>query len=166
MTFQFTRASSSAPSIDIPAIGLKLRVLLPGSATDNTLEIIETENAAGFGPPLHRHAQTEIFRVLTGCYLFEVNGERMVAAAGDLICVPGGSAHAFVNIGQKPASMQVTILPGFQSAEFFTGLGAVMQHGVPDRATLGLFGSRWGVEFLGPPLHADAQGVADILVEP
>lgn len=156
MTFQFIRSPCDEPSIEIPAIGLSLRVRLPGSASDGALEVIETTNAPGFGPPLHRHAQTEVFRILDGRYLFEVDGKRMVASAGELVCVPGGSAHAFVNITDQPASMLVMALPDFHSAEFFAGLAEVMQHGIPERETLARFGAIWGVEFLGPPLKATA----------
>ena len=158
MTFQFIRSSNDEPSIDIPAIGLQLRVRLPGTASSGALEVIETINAPGFGPPLHRHPQTEVFRVLTGRYLFEVDGARFTAEPGDLVSVPGGAAHAFRNITDRPASQLVMIVPGFDAMAFFTGLGAVMQDGIPDAATLGAFGKRWDVEFLGPPLRADATG--------
>lgn len=153
MTFQFARSVHDQPSIDIPAIGLQLHVRLAGSTNGGTLEVIETINAPGFGPPLHRHAETEVFRVLTGCYLFEVNGERFVAKAGDLVSVPGGAAHAFRNISNQPATQLVMILPAFDATAFFTGLGDVMKGGVPSPSSLDAFGKRWGVEFLGPPLR-------------
>jgi len=159
MTFQFARSTHDEPSIDIPEIGLRLHVRLPGTASAGELEVIETINAPGFGPPLHRHPETEVFRVLTGRYLFEVDGKRFVAETGDVVSVPGGTAHTFRNITDQPASQLVMIVPGFDAVAFFTGLGAVMKGGVPDRQVLNDFGKRWGVEFLGPPLSADA--VAD-----
>lgn len=151
-SFRFVCSTHAEPSIDIPAIGLKLQVRLPGSASDGTLEVIETVNAPGFGPPLHRHPETEIFRVLVGRYLFEVDGRRFVAEAGDLVSVPGGTPHAFLNITDAPARQLVMILPGFDAAAFFTGLGEVMRDGIPHPTLLNAFGQRWGVEFLGPPL--------------
>jgi hypothetical protein len=39
---------------------------------------------------------------------------------------------------------------------FFRALGQLMSDGRPAPATLEAFGRRWGVEFLGPPLGADA----------
>lgn len=155
-TFEFSRSTHEEPLIEVPEIGLQLRVRLRGSASGGALEVIETINAPGFGPPLHRHPETEVFRVLTGRYLFEVNGERFVAETGDLVSVPGGTAHAFRNITDKPASQLVMILPGFDAMAFFTGLGAVMKGGIPDATTLNAFGKRWSVEFLGPPLRADS----------
>lgn len=64
----------------------------------------------------------------------------------------GGAAHAFVNVGEAPARQTVLILPGLDAKAFFTELGAVMKDGVPGKDALNLFGHRWGVEFLGPPL--------------
>lgn len=152
MTFQFARSTHAEPFIDIPAIGLQLQVRLPGTASDGALEVIETLNAPGFGPPLHRHPETEVFRVLAGRYLFEVDGRRFIAETGDLVSVPGGTPHAFRNISDEPARQLVMILPGFDAMAFFTGLGEVMRNGVPPPGVLNAFGQRWRVEFLGPPL--------------
>jgi mannose-6-phosphate isomerase-like protein (cupin superfamily) len=141
--------------VKIPALGLELAVRLPPDASGGALTIIETVNAPGFGPPLHRHGETEVFRILEGRYLFEVNGRRVEAGAGELISVPGGNAHAFVNITDRPARQIVMILPGMDAQGFFLGLGQIMANGRPDRDALNTFGRSWGVEFLGPPLSRE-----------
>ncbi len=115
---------------------------------------METVNAPGFGPPLHRHAETEVFRVLEGVYLYEVNGRRFHGKAGDLITVPGGSAHAFVNVGERPARQMVLMLPAMDAVRFFTELAQVLASGHADREALSAFGAPWGVEFLGAPISA------------
>jgi quercetin dioxygenase-like cupin family protein len=147
--------SRDEKSLHIPAIGLDLRVRLPPSASDQALTVIETTNAPGFGPPLHRHAETEVFRVLSGRYLYEIDGRRFYAETGDVVSVPGGAAHAFINVTDAPAQQLILILPGLDATAFFTELGEVMRDGVPDRALLNAFGKRWGVEFLGPPLRPE-----------
>jgi quercetin dioxygenase-like cupin family protein len=156
MTFEFAHSSHDEPPIRIPAIGLELFVRLPPKLSGGTLTIIDTINAPGFGPPLHRHAETEIFRVLSGRYLFETDGKRFHAEPGDVVTVPGGAAHAFVNITDAPARQTIVIVPGLDAAAFFTQLGQVMKqamkNGLPDAAPLNAFGRDWGVEFLGPPL--------------
>jgi uncharacterized cupin superfamily protein len=118
--------------------------------------MFETVNAPGFGPPLHRHHETEIFRVLEGNYLYEVDGQRFTAVTGDLISVPGGVAHTFVNTTHRPARQLVLMLPAMDAVAFFTGLGEIIVSGSPDRAALNAYGARWGVEFLGPPISAAA----------
>ena len=152
MSFTFQHSRADEPSIEIPAIGLTLRVPLPPQASDGAVTAIETVNLPGYGPPLHRHGETEIFRVLEGRYLFECDGRRFEAGAGDVVTIPGGAAHAFVNISDRPARQFILIVPGLDAVAFFTGLAGVMKDGVPDRELLSAFGKKWGVEFLGPPL--------------
>ncbi len=155
MAFSFHHSHHDEAPILIPAIGLELRVCLPGAVSGDTMTVIEAVNAPGFGPPLHRHREAEVFRVLSGRYLYEVDGKRIVAEEGDVISVPGGAAHAFINLGTEPARQMVTIVPGLDAAAFFTQLGGIMKGGVPDRDALNRFGAQWGMEFLGPPLRRE-----------
>ncbi len=152
MTFSFLHSPHHLAPISIPQIGLDLRVRVPPDTTGGLLTAIETTNAPGFGPPLHRHRETEIFYVLEGRYLFEVDGQRFHAETGDVVTAPGGSAHTFVNVTSSPARQFIQILPGLDAVAFFTGLGAVMREGKLDRDALNAFGKAWNVEFLGPPL--------------
>jgi quercetin dioxygenase-like cupin family protein len=95
MRFEFYQFRfEQSRTIHIPAIGLQLVVSMPPRISTN---------APGFGPPLHRHPETEVFRVLEGRYLFEVDGRRFEAKTGDLVSVPGGAANAFVNVTHEPA---------------------------------------------------------------
>jgi quercetin dioxygenase-like cupin family protein len=156
--FQFFHSTADGfPILKIPALGLELAVRLPPEASGEALTIIETSNAPGFGPPLHRHSEAEVFRVLEGRYRFEVNGRRFEAGAGELISVPGGDAHAFINITGQPARQLVMMLPGMDAQRFFVGLGQVLERGRPDTKALNAFGKPWGVEFLGPPLSLEAR---------
>jgi hypothetical protein len=152
MAISFHHSKGDDPLVSIPAIGLDLLVRMPASATDGAFCLIETTNAPGFGPPLHRHAEAEIFRVLSGRYLYEVDGRRFHAETGDVVSVPGGAAHAFINISDKPSRQFIMITPGLDALAFFSGLAGVMRGGRPDTAALNAFGIQWAVEFLGPPL--------------
>jgi quercetin dioxygenase-like cupin family protein len=154
MAFSFWHSRGDEAPISIPAIGLDLFVRLPPASSGGAMTVIETINAPGFGPPRHRHNETEIFRVLEGRYLYEVDGKRFQADVGDLVSVPGGAEHGFVNITSRPARQLIMILPGLDARRFFTELASVMKDGVPDRQALNEFGQRWKVEFLGPPLKA------------
>ena len=152
MSFEFLHSGRDEPSILVPAIGLELKVRLPPHASGGEMTIIETINAPGFGPPLHRHRETELFHVTIGRYLFEVDGRRFHAETGDLISIPGGAVHGFVNVTDCPASQLIVITPGLDAAAFFTGLGRLFAQGKPDPERLADFGLLWRVEFLGPPL--------------
>jgi len=151
--FQFFRSrAENLPVVRIPLLGLELTVRLPPDIAGGRFTIIETKNAPGFGPPLHRHRETEVFRVMEGRYLYEVNGQRFEAAEGDLVSVPGGAAHAFLNIAENPARQLVIMEPGMDAEKFFVHLGNVLAPGNPGLDALNVFGEAWGVEFLGPPL--------------
>jgi quercetin dioxygenase-like cupin family protein len=152
MAYSFWYSRGDEVPISIPAIGLDLFVRMPPAASDGTMTVIETINAPGFGPPRHRHHEVEVFRVLEGRYLFEVDGKRFHADKGDLVSVPGGAEHGFVNITDRPARQLIMILPGLDAAKFFTELACVLKDGIPDQQALNDFGIRWKVEFLGPPV--------------
>jgi quercetin dioxygenase-like cupin family protein len=159
MSFTFEHSESeNSPQLNIPAMGLHLTVRLSQDVSGGALTVLETVNAAGFGPPLHRHREAEVFHILEGKYLYEVEGRRFHAVAGDIVSVPGGIAHTFVNVGEHPARQLVLMLPAMDAMAFFKGLAEVMAAGRaasrPDQSALGAFGARWGVEFLGPPIKA------------
>jgi hypothetical protein len=69
----FHSTPQNAAPIKIPELGLELTVRLPAQALGGAMTLMETVNAAGFGPPLHRHREAEVFRVMEGVYLFEVD---------------------------------------------------------------------------------------------
>jgi len=154
MSITFLHSKGTEVPIEIPAIGLDLHVHMPPEASGGAFSIIETTNAPGAGPPRHRHPEAEIFRVIKGRYLYEVDGRRFYAEEGDVVSIPGWAAHGFVNVTDKPARQYILIAPALDTLVFFTELANVMRDGVPDRGTLNAFGKAWQVEFLGPPLRA------------
>jgi len=152
MSISFLHSRNTQAPIQIPAIGLDLFVRTPPAASAGEFCFIETINAPGAGPPRHRHREAEIFRVIEGRYLYEVDGRRFVAEVGDVVSIPGGAAHAFVNVTGAPARQYILIAPALDAEAFFTELAGTMRAGIPDPAALDTFGAKWGVEFLGPPL--------------
>jgi quercetin dioxygenase-like cupin family protein len=155
MTFNFLHSAYQETPVLIPQIGLELLVRVPPQATGGILTSIETTNAPGFVPPLHRHRETEVFYVLEGCDLFHVDDKHITAGIGDVVVAPGGAAHTFINITDRPARQFIKILPGLDAMAFFLGLGEVMRGGTLDQNALNAFGKVWQVEFLGPPLKID-----------
>ncbi|APR34883.1 cupin domain-containing protein [Paraburkholderia sp. SOS3] len=143
-------------AIHIPAIGLDLKVCIGPSSTQGRATLIETCDAPGFGPPMHRHEhETEVFHVLQGRYLFEVDGKREVVQAGETLTAQVGTTHRFVNIDHDASRMLVLISPGFDAAGFFSELRDAMAGGHADPAALARLGTKWHIEFLGPPLTAE-----------
>lgn len=143
-----TAAGSDERPIVIPVLGLTLWIRMAPETFGGAASVIETVHAPGFGPPLHRHAETETFRVLCGRYAMHMDGQRLELSEGDVMTVPGGVAHAFVNISDAPSRQLVLITPGMRADLFFAALSELMREGRPERDALNAFGRQWGVEFL------------------
>jgi mannose-6-phosphate isomerase-like protein (cupin superfamily) len=58
------------------------------------------------GPSLHRHPYAEVFIVESGEARFTVDDREVMARAGDLVVVPAGVPHAFLNTG--PDELRIT----------------------------------------------------------
>ena len=58
-----------------------------------------SRNLPGSGPDLHRHPYEETFIIEDGNVRFTVGEETVEATAGDIVVVPPGTPHKFVNIG-------------------------------------------------------------------
>ncbi len=58
-----------------------------------------TDAPPGTGPELHRHPYPEVFVILEGQVTFTVGDETIDASAGDIVIVPTGQPHRFVNLG-------------------------------------------------------------------
>jgi mannose-6-phosphate isomerase-like protein (cupin superfamily) len=60
--------------------------------------LIWVEAQPGDGPRLHRHTYEEMF-VVEGNVTFIADGETIPAKAGNVVVVPAGVPHAFINAG-------------------------------------------------------------------
>jgi mannose-6-phosphate isomerase-like protein (cupin superfamily) len=69
-----------------------------------------SHNRPGIGPELHRHPYEETFIVQQGRILFTVADQTIEATAGDIVVVPAGTPHKFVNAGSEP-HRQISIHP-------------------------------------------------------
>ncbi|QWW72279.1 cupin domain-containing protein [Rhizobium sp. WYJ-E13] len=156
MTASTSKYQDSDHVVSIPALGLDLRVRVPPSQSHGVFSFIETSHRPGFGPPLHSHLETEVFRVLKGRYLFEVDEKRFYADEGDVIVAPARSAHTFVNVSSEMSCLYIMMSPAMDALPFFQGLGELMAEGRPAADKLNEFGRKWNVEFLGPPLSLDS----------
>ncbi|HEY5203633.1 MAG TPA: cupin domain-containing protein [Roseiarcus sp.] len=112
MSIFFVHSKGADAPITIPASGLDLMIRMAPAASGGAFSIIETINAPGKGPPRHKHPEAEIFRVLEGRYLYGMDGRRFYAEAGDVVSIPGGAEHGFVNVTDKPGAPVHPHIPG------------------------------------------------------
>jgi len=75
-----------------------------------TVSFFLSRTAPGRGPGLHTHPYEETFIVQEGNVRFRVGEQTVEATAGDLLVVPAGVPHGFVNSGSTPIR-QMSIHP-------------------------------------------------------
>ncbi|GHO46096.1 cupin domain-containing protein [Ktedonospora formicarum] len=68
---------------------------------DTNLSFIWVDMPPGDGVRLHKHAYTEIFIIQEGSAIYTVGPNTLEAQAGQIIIVPAGMPHKFINSGEK-----------------------------------------------------------------
>jgi len=72
-----------------------------GKDHDATASFFVNTHAPGEGPSLHRHPYEEIFILLKGGATFRRGDDTLEAQAGEIVIVPAGTPHGFVNSGDE-----------------------------------------------------------------
>jgi quercetin dioxygenase-like cupin family protein len=70
---------------------------------DANVSFFLSETAPGSGPKLHSHPYAEVFVVQEGELTFTVGDATVEANGGQIVIVPAGVSHRFVNLGLAPA---------------------------------------------------------------
>lgn len=105
------------------------------------------------GPPLHVHPdQDEFFHVLEGEYRFQVGEERYLGTTGDLIFLPRGVPHAFIQLTEN-ARMMVVYQPAGDMEGFFRETAS--WNAPPTKEEVARVFEAHGMRVVGPPLAAE-----------
>ena len=96
--------------------------LVPAAATGGAMTVFRATMPEGFGPPRHIHTrEDEVFLVVEGEALFDVDGRIVHGKPGTTIHMPRGVPHAF-RVTSPTATMLGVMTPGgFE--ELFRNLG-------------------------------------------
>jgi quercetin dioxygenase-like cupin family protein len=129
-------------------------VKVSGKDTNGDLAIFEqTSLSPKRGTPLHIHPfQDEIFQVLDGEYLFQVDQDKYQLKAGDSIFLPRKVAHAWTQLSEK-GKMTVIVQPAGKLEEFFLVMSALEKDPTP--AELAKHFADHDMQVVGPPLKVD-----------
>jgi quercetin dioxygenase-like cupin family protein len=93
-------------------MGSLVETMLTHAATGGALSILQVTEPPNSEAPLHvHHHDDETFVVLEGTVTFEVGGERIPAAAGDVAFGPRGVPHRFT-AGPEGCRMLFVVTPG------------------------------------------------------
>ena len=88
-------------SIDLG--GFQMSVKATKADTNGAFSLLEAQEPAGFGPPLHIHRDAaEAFFVLEGEYVIFLDGREASCPAGSFIFIPAGVPHGF-RVGDVPS---------------------------------------------------------------
>jgi quercetin dioxygenase-like cupin family protein len=66
---------------------------------DTSVSFFLTDGPPGSGPKLHKHPYAEVFVVQEGELTFTVRDTTIEATSGQIVVVPAGVPHKFVNSG-------------------------------------------------------------------
>jgi mannose-6-phosphate isomerase-like protein (cupin superfamily) len=138
-------------------VGKETFVKLASVAGSGAISILEDVSPAGHGPPLHKHEFEEFFYILSGEYLFEVDGQQLQARQGDFVHAPPNVPHVFQNITDREARMLVVAQPGGVE-DYFAELERCAMSDPGNVAALNGVAARYGITVLGPPIAARGAG--------
>jgi quercetin dioxygenase-like cupin family protein len=115
-------------------VGEELTILASGAQT-GSYEIFRQAGPEGAGPPPHHHDWDEAFYVVSGEVMFGVDDQQdLVARAGTLVHVPGGSMHWF-RFGTAGGEM-ISVTSREGAAAFFTEVDREINPVDPDLPAL------------------------------
>ncbi len=146
-------AGESITGSPIRFVGKETFVKLAAGSASCPISVLEDVSPPHHGPPLHSHDFEEFFYILSGEFLFEVNGELFRALPGDFVHAPSGIPHIFQNITDKEARMLLIVRPG-GIEKYFAELAERFMTNPGDVPGLNAIGARYGITVLGPPIAA------------
>jgi quercetin dioxygenase-like cupin family protein len=128
----------------------RMTVKADGAQTGGSLTVLESEEPADFGPPLHTHEDAaEAFYVLVGEYMIFLGEAEHRCPAGTFIYIPAGVPHGF-RVGAV-ASRKLNIYVPSAMTGYFDEMAAATAAGtLLDDAALTDLAARYSMRVIGP----------------
>jgi quercetin dioxygenase-like cupin family protein len=147
------RAGESVTGSPIRFIGKETFIKLAAGDSACPITVLEDVSPPLHGPPLHSHEFEEFFYILTGEFLFEMNGDSFNGRPGDFVHVASGLPHTFQNVSDQNGRLLVLTRPG-GIERYFTELEACSMANPGNIAALNGIGEKYGIKVLGRPIAA------------
>lgn len=129
--------------------GFQMSVKATGEVTGGAFSLLEADEPAGFGPPLHIHRDAaEAFYVLEGEYIIFLDDREFACPAGSFIFIPAGMSHGF-RVG-RVASRKLNIYTPAAMIGYFDDLAAALKQGDVEPDALSDIARRHSMAVLGP----------------
>jgi len=133
--------------IDLGEFGMTVKATSEDTA--GVVSVLEADEPAGFGPPLHVHEDAaEAFYVLEGEYLMQLEDEEIVCPAGSFVFIPQGVRHVFRVGGVR--SRKLNFYFPAAMIGYFDELAAALRRDHVDEAELAQIARRHAMQITGP----------------
>ena len=134
-------------------VGEETLVKVSAEDSDGTLAFFHLVAPPMSGPPRHVHTrEDELFYILEGELVFELDGERHTVRAGDTVYLRRGVVHTYQNFTTSDARLLIATTPGM-FCNFFVELSAATPLGsLPDPDLIDSLSTKYGMTRLGPPM--------------
>jgi quercetin dioxygenase-like cupin family protein len=125
--------AATAGSAVIHAGQIEIRFLLEAAQTAGTLTMFEFAVPAQARVPVaHSHeAFDETVYGLSGVLTWTLEDQQVRVGPGDVLFIPRGHVHQFVNLGHEDARQLSAITPGLLGPEYFQEIAEVVNVGGP-----------------------------------
>lgn len=143
----FVLRTGEGRSIDLG--GFRMSVKATHDGTNGAFSLLEADEPARFGPPLHiHHDAAEAFYVLEGEYVIFLDGREWICPAGSFIYIPTGLPHGF-RVGAV-ASRKLNIYTPAAMVGYFDDVADAATAGDVDPDVLSEIALRYSMEVIGP----------------
>ena len=115
-------------------------------------EFFEERSRRGDGPPLHAHPWPTWELVLEGRVRFHIDGEDVMAEAGDVVYTPPGVAHSYIVESDEARLVGVGTSDGRFPRLQMAAAPLFMDPNGPDMGQVAQLAADAGLDLLGPPL--------------
>jgi quercetin dioxygenase-like cupin family protein len=151
--FTVVAARDGRTAAPLNIVGEETLVKVSAEDSEETLAFFHLVAPPMSGPPRHVHTrEDELFYILEGELVFELDGERHTVRAGDTVYLRRGVVHAYQNFTTSDARLLIATTPGVFSG-FFVELSAVTPlGGLPPLDKLDAISTKYGMTRLGPPM--------------
>jgi mannose-6-phosphate isomerase-like protein (cupin superfamily) len=134
-------------SIDLGGFGMTVKA--SADQTGGAFSLLEADEPADFGPPLHIHRDAaEAFYVLEGEYHIFLDGREWSCPAGSFIYIPAGLPHGF-RVG-RVASRKLNIYTPAAMVGYFDEVADAVAAGDVDPDALSRIANRYAMDVIGP----------------
>jgi quercetin dioxygenase-like cupin family protein len=134
-------------------VGEETLVKVSSDDSDGTLAFFHLVAPPMSGPPRHVHSrEDELFYVLEGELVFELDGERHTVRTGDTVYLRRGVVHTYQNFSSSDARLLIVTTPG-NFCNLFVELSAATPAGsLPPFDLIDAIATKYGITTLGPPM--------------